>query len=952
MLLLRLFGHPVIERDGVRTPVGVPPKALALTALLTANAARPLSREWLAQALWPDAASAEGRANLRRHCHLLGKTLGEDALVLSRHTAQWNSRCSVSVDVVRFDDFLQRQPVLAIQEYGGDLCAGVEDEALTALRARYRFNYETLLRTRIEELRSSGDDAELAVWLQHAINHDPYDEHSVVEIMRLRMRHGDRAGALHEFNALAQRLRSELGVEPAPETTELFRRFADSEAQLRSPNNLPVPTTTFVGRERELNAVISAVRESRAATLVGPGGIGKSRLALRAAFNLLSEYPDGAWFVSLEHADGEHAIWEQIVGAFEIGRSGTVADVVLQRLRNAKALLIFDRCEHVAEDARRVVERLLKHTEVRVLATSRRQLRVDAECVIDLSPLDIPPEDQREIEPMRFAAYRLFIERATAVSPAFRVDPRQTRVLRQVLTRTDGLPLAIELVAARANVLTLEGMRKGLRSAMRAPHRLPAGARAQTIDDTIAWTVDLLTPFQREVFYELAAFRSFFDLNDVEQLCGSPEAVEALFELVDASLVTVAGSPDGVRYRLLDSTRAYAEARLLESGGDETRARHAEWAARKAQQIAGAPEEHLASLLAAALNDMPDYFAAVDYSIACGLPALTLAIVEGIHRFGVRSYFTHEMLARVQKALGSFSPRQPRLVRIAAMLAHTAERYDEALDLVRESAKMYRQAGDESSLADVLSDEASIFYSLGRLQESENLLAESCERAKRAGATRIYLKSAGRLGALLTSYDRALELLAPLAEQLLRLGEFGQAAFAYRSLAAVAFGERRWDDAVNWAERSIPLLAASAGRATQALLLTVRGCAQQEAGNVEASLRSHLEALKLCSFSADPGETIDCLEHIAATLSNLEEFAAARLIGFAARVRAEARMPHAEQQGRYCGPIAGRLSSIMGGAYEAERAAGCQMSAEQAVDLAGRLLTERTALYGERPIGR
>src|SRR6185437_4630811 len=164
------------------------------------------------------------------------------------------------------------------------------------------------------------------------------------------------------------------------------------------------------------------------------------------------------------------------------------------------ALLILDTCEPVIESACSVAECLIAHTSATVLATSRRKLHAKGEHVIDVPPLEIPPEDPQRGELMQFAAYRLFVERATAVSPAFRVAPRDARALLHVLKRTDGLPLAIELVASRANVLTIEGMRKRLPSAMRATHRSPASARAQTIDETIAWSYGLLTEKQKDVF--------------------------------------------------------------------------------------------------------------------------------------------------------------------------------------------------------------------------------------------------------------------------------------------------------------------------------------------------------------------------------------------------------------------------------------------------------------------
>lgn len=946
MVLLRLLGHPAIERDGARTPIAVRPKAIALAALLTANASRPLAREWLAQALWPDVDPAEGRANLRRHFHLLAKSLGEDALLLTRHTAQWNTACDVSVDLVRFDEFCRRDPVLAIQEYTGDLCTGIDDEAIEALRNSYRFRYEELLRRRMERARSAGDDSELALWLQRSINYDPYDEDALRQIMELRRRHGDRAGALREFNAFAQRLRSELQSEPSAETAALVREIAVSSSEPRIRNNLSNPATTFVGRERELHEIHAAVQASRLVTLVGPGGIGKSRLALRAASDLVvqSDYSDGVWMVALEDAPSEAAAWELMASSLGISATAEPARAVLTALAEARALLVLDTCEHIHASASSIVERLLTETTIRLLATSRRKLGLAAEHAIEVGPLEMPPEGVDGTLGMRFPAYRLFLERATAVNPAFRAEPRHAHALREVLSRTDGLPLAIELVASRANVLTVEGMRRRLSAVIRSPHRLPSSTRAQTIDDTIAWSYDLLAPVRQRAFRRLSLFEGAFDLDDAERLCESDEAVESFFELADASLIAITADGNEARYRLLDTTRTFARTRLVraEDYREALRA-HAELFAEKADGLARAPESHFPALLPRTLADMPNYLAAIDHAVECGLSAYARRIVEGIYRFGARHHRTIEMLSRVQALLADPAAEpemRARMSRIAGILADSAHRYDDSLAFVRASARLYRDLDDDDRYYDALGGVAGTLFHLRSLDECERILLTVRDYAERAGNTLLYVKTAGRLGALLSGYAAALEALSGVAAHLERIGEMRQAALAYKNIAVAAFFENRHEEVLHWTAPALDLLTSTTEPALRASLLSMRGWSAQQLGATNIAVEALSQALEGAAELTESIDGVEVLEDVAAALEGFGEVeTAATLLGSTESARRLLGTSVSERQrSHYYDALIGRLEGRLNGRFWTLRREGSEKSIAEGCEAAAAAL--------------
>ena len=946
MALLRLFGHPVLERDGTRVAIGVPPKALALLAVLAANHTRPLSREWLAQSLWPDVDPADARANLRRHLHLLSRTVGDDALLLARHTAQWNVQASTSVDVARFDTFSGAEPALAAQEYGGELCAGVEDEILEPLRLRYRSAYEELLRKLTSSARAAADDAALAVWLQHSLNHDPFDESVIREMMLLRRRHGDRAGALREYTAFAQRLRSELGSEPDPQTAALYAEIAGDEAGTNARHNLQANATTFVGRERELAALAHALQEHGFVTLTGSGGIGKTRLATRACFDLLPAYPDGVWFVELDHCEDAAGIWERLATAMQIPASAAPEKRVIEELGSNRVLLFFDTCEHVLEHARRVVQTLLEKTGSRILATSRRALRTPREHVIAVGPLDIPPADLHGESPLRFGAYRLFLERAAMINPTFRVVPRQMRALTEVLQQVDGLPLAIELVASRANVLTIEGMRKRLAVAMRAGQRTAANARAQTIDDAIAWSYDLLSQEQRHLFACLSVFKGSFDIDDVESVCGGLEHwTESLFELVDASLVSIVSGDGQGRYRMLETTRAFAYAKFAsEENAQQLHQAHAEHFAAKADALLLVPEDGFADMLERLYQAMPDYLSALDYACNSRRIPCAMRLFEALQRFGIRYHFINELIGFGQRLLEiTAAAERARIARLTGMLKDTMGEHQGSANLFEIAAAYYRESGDEAKLCDVLSGLAVVAFHLGRYDECERQFLEVRERTERSGDKLLHLKTLGRLGALYLSQgqlEKSIALLDAAADGLRTLGELRQRSYALKNLGTAFHYAGRQREAIARLDQALECTQATSEIPLHANAMCVRACALRELGDMDGALDS-LIAASGWFVNSGGSDLAECLEDAASTICALGEHRiAARLIGFCDAVRAAAGSPVNPGLRAYYDRTDGALRDALGAEFAALRAQGAKDTREDACALAGKVLSD------------
>lgn len=894
MARLRLFGHPTLESDQTRKALGLPAKALAAIALVAANAGRPVSRDWLAQVLWPDSDPSEARTNLRRQIHLALKALDEDAFVLTRQTIAWNSDGPVAADVVNFDKLRLTDPAAAAEEYAGELCAGIADESLDDARLRYRWRYEHLLRTLFEDARRANDDASMRLSLQRLIAYDPLDEQSVREMMRLRIQNGDRSGALRDYTALRGRLLSELGVEPQPETAELFAEILAQNDSPVTPNNLTAATTSFVGREGELAEIAAALAESRIVTLVGPGGIGKSRLALRACFDLLPSYSDGVWFVDLEHAKSQAHVWERIADAAHVPVTDPRERAVLAHLRERAALVVLDTCEHVADAARAVAESLTEHTPVRVLATSRKRLNCAQARELGVQALDIPPAQMVNGDsPLRYSAYRLFVERAALANPAFRIEPHNLEALSALLRSVDGLPLAIELVASRANALSIDGLRRRVAQAVRSARTGDGHGRSRTLEATLAWSYDMLSASQRATFERLSVFRGAFSGEDAERVCNEiPNALEALFQLVDASLVSVITETHDVRYRLLETTRTFASARLAQSGDLEpVLLAHAQCLAAKADALASAPETEFAAILPSLSEHIADYLSALENAASRTWAPLGQRILDGLYRFALGHHFTREILERAQALLAGteLTPTQRAAVaRQASSLADTCQRYDLAIEYGTAALNHARETGDEALVCSALAGIAGTRFHQGRITECEALLVDVCDRLRRMGDQKRLLRMTARLGTLYVTrdYQKSVDFLAPAAEQLFGIGEVRQAGYALRNLTAAAYVVERYGDAAVWAARGLEYARASSDLALELNLATALGSSLQLCGRTHEAFAPLVDACSIVTRLGEGTEVADSLEDIGATLASLGVLeTAARLAGLSDRIR-------------------------------------------------------------------
>jgi predicted ATPase/DNA-binding XRE family transcriptional regulator len=353
-----------------------------------------------------------------------------------------------------------------------------------------------------------------------------------------------------------------------------------------SRSNLPIAVDSFVGRRMELAEIARAVRADRLVTLTGPGGSGKTRLALEAAASLVPEFADGVWLAELAAVSNSARLpgtVAQVLGVSD--RPGeALGDRLADWLRDRHLLLILDNCEHIVEAVCSLCEWLLPAcSRLRILATSREFLDVRGEHAIQTPPLTVP--DDPALAPLSDAV-RLFLARAAAAAPWFRPDEADLGTVMQVCRRLDGLPLAIELAAARLRALSLAQLAARLDDQL----WLLTGAsrahvsRQRTLEAVVAWSYNLLGDVEQSTFARLAVFPDHFTLEMAEAVVSEPAAGESdvlnvVSRLVDKSLVTTVNAPDGLRYRLLEMLRQYGHDRLLEHGElDQFQERLFSWA--------------------------------------------------------------------------------------------------------------------------------------------------------------------------------------------------------------------------------------------------------------------------------------------------------------------------------------------------------------------------------------
>jgi predicted ATPase/DNA-binding SARP family transcriptional activator/DNA-binding NarL/FixJ family response regulator len=803
-------------------------KAAALVKLLALARGHRFHREEIMQLLWPDQAPQAAANNLHYTLHHARRTLGATLTSASPYLRLQSEQLALCpggllwVDVEAFDDAASvarrtREPAAyrrAIELYAGELLpADRYEDWAEARRLELRSAFLSLLVELAALYEERGEYGAGIEALGKVLAEEPTSEEAHVSLMRLYAFSGRQGEALGQYDRLKEVLSKELNTEPGPDGRRLRQEIEagsfpgerpaggpqPEEPSSAGRHNLPAGRTSFIGRERELVEVKRALAMTRLLTLTGVGGSGKTRLALEVARDLVGAYPDGVWLAELAPLADPGLVPQAVARALGVKEQPgqPLTDTLAETLRTKRTLLVLDNCEHLLDGAARLVDALLDSCpHLRILATSREALGIAGEVrwtVPSLSMLD--PQSADTVEELeRSESARLFVERASARRPGFSLTPDNTQAVAQICHRLEGIPLAIELAAARVGALSIKQISERLTDSLKL---LTGGDRTQvpkqrTLRGTLDWSHELLSTNEKKLFGRLSVFAGGWTLEAAEEV-GADGSIEGsdvldlLGRLVDKSLVVAEAEAQGaVRYRMLEPIRQYARERLEESEEAEAiQRRHAEFflaLAEEAEPEVEGPQqaawlerleaEHdnlraalswslergeeaeLGLRVAGALGQfwyLRGYLGEgrrwLEEALAKSSPASTAARANALHRLSFLAYLQGD-LDRAQEAseeglklegveqFWNIADRRSAAAGLRLMLGIVASvrgDSERAIQLYEKSLALSRKVGDKRGIADNLLLLGIEMRSWGNFEKARDLLEEGMVVAREVG---------------------------------------------------------------------------------------------------------------------------------------------------------------------------------------------------------------------------
>jgi predicted ATPase/class 3 adenylate cyclase len=515
------------------------------------------------------------------------------------------------------------------------------------------------------------------------------------------------------------------------------------------PNNLPRQLTTFIGREREIAEAKRLLAETHLLTITGLGGSGKTRLSLEIGARLLTEYPDGVWLVEFAPLADPARVPQVLATALGVREEAgcPLLTTLVDHLRSKRVLLLFDNCEHLVDACARLADDLLRGCpEVKILASSREALGLTGEVAFRVPPLSLP--DSRHVPPRErlaeYEAIRLFVDRAMAVKPDFTLTDDTAAAVVQICRRLDGIPLAIELAAARVRTLSVQQITAHLDERFRL---LTGGSRTalprhQTLRGLIDWSYGLLSEAERELFRRVSVFVGGWTLEASVAVCAGADAdrydiVELLGRLVDKSLCLIDGEGSDPRYRLLETIRQYGFEKLAEtSEGQVVRARHRDFYlgfAEDAEPRLQGPEQ--VAWLQRLEADHDNLRAALRWSLDCDETEAALRLGSALALFwDTHGYvregreWLDELLARARERPTPTVTARRALAKVLDAASRTRARWSEfpqATEFLTQGLAVWRELGDKRGIAEALNNLAVGATQSGDRVRARVLVAES-----------------------------------------------------------------------------------------------------------------------------------------------------------------------------------------------------------------------------------
>jgi predicted ATPase/DNA-binding SARP family transcriptional activator len=755
----RLLGPVEAEIDGRAVPLGAP-KQRCLCAFLLLHANEVVSPERAIDFLWGEDPPPSAHGSLQVYVHGLRKQVG-GGRIETRGSGYLLTVGSGELDLHRFDrlvsdgraalekgaaDLAAERLTEALSLWRGEPLGDLSFESVEAERAVLRERRHAAHELRIDAWLALGRYDGLVVELEKLIAEHPYRERLRAQLMLALYRAGRQADALAAFQATRRTLGEELGIEPSPELRELERAILRQDPSLlpaagEGGLRLPTPTTRLVGRGLEVAAVCSLLREPHVSllTLTGPGGVGKTRVAIAAAADYGTELADGAFFVDLQATIDPGLLGSAIASALDIGEQPgeDTLETLARELRTREALVVLDNFERLVSAAP-VLDTLLQAApRLRLLVTSRVPLRLSGEHEYPVPPLPVPsPGDDLGVI-RRNDSIAVFTGRARAVDPQFQLSGANARALVGICNALDGMPLALELAAARVKLLSAEE----ILTRLERPLEVLAGGQAdlpprqQTLRATIDWSHQLLTEEQQTLFARLSVFAGGFTLEAVEAVCGA--ALDPFAALLDCGLLLreqrAWGPP---RFRMLVPVREYAGERLDPGDGETTWTRHAAFFVELAESLRPRLTGPEAPRAVDRLSDDHENLSAVLAYASAHDVEVGFRLTSALRRYwemAARGREIREWLEQtLPEAQGDDTPARVGALIVEGRQLIDAGEYEEAPVVFARAVEAARRLDLDADAAFALTQLGWLSTAAGDVEQSEKFKLEALELARSA----------------------------------------------------------------------------------------------------------------------------------------------------------------------------------------------------------------------------
>jgi predicted ATPase/DNA-binding SARP family transcriptional activator len=958
-----------IRRDGLSLPLPAP-KVRAVLVVLLVRANRLVSVDELCDELWREHPPSSARSALHVHIAALRRTLGRNAARLhTRAPGYVLELADDQLDARRFERQLRdastsladwrpgaderlrdalglwRGPALA--EFADLPCARDEAARLEELRLG-------ALERRIELDLAAGRDAEVIPELHELVAEHQYRERLHAHLMLALYRAGRQADALRAYRRAHQLLVEQLGIEPAGELRALHQAILTHDADLAAPpaarrsidraSALPAPPNALFGREIDVEALNAIVREpqTRMLTLIGPGGVGKTRLAIEAATRLAVDFTDGGHFVELAGVAEPHGLASAIARALSAPvRAGESAKTALLRfLADRHVLLVLDNFEHLVEGAPLVGELLRASPDVTILVTSRQPTRLAAERLYAVRPLEVP-DDMRSATAAKlksFPAVAMFCDRARRRAPDFALDDATAPHVSDICRRLDGLPLALELAAARVGLLSAAEIAERLDDALGL---LVGGAsdapeRQRTLRATIDWSYDLLTDAERDALAGFAVFAAGATVASAEEVTSA--SLVTLDSLVAKQLLERRDD----RLVMLETIHEYALERLAgHPDADEARERLAAWCLRFAREAT----PHLLRAdrvpwLARLEAELPNALAALSWALDTRRADLALQLVAALGDYWWHLYRWDEGLpwvdAALRQAQGASVEARATALLLRARLTGWRRHPEAHREALQTSLELFRSCDDPVGIAACLGDLAVASAWAGHYEQAAALADEAIKSAERSRdqAALAYALRAG--GAAAKSYCDVAARARPALDLVGPMGGLLHTAWICNQTAFSAIAEGRYEDALSWLDDGLRAARQLRDPRTLFFLLGNEGLARLFLGQVDQAVEVFSEGLALTRLAAAEQIVDEPLLGLAAASSLQGDLRrAARLTGAArGHVKTGRSLTEDAVRARLEGLLAGARTRFGPEKWDRTTRASAALTVREAIELA------------------